>query len=414
MNAKTGFKRFIALILSFAISLSTFTGLSLGSVVSAADGDTSPVMHVIVNHRHTTSQSGTVTNNVATFNCYITEKDGNYTLSGDADTGSFATDTGILTVKANPYGSDEKPYESFAGFSVSAGHLAVDAHDEDNTPYLNIKYNANTPLVKIDILYKNESKYVSGDTTDPKVVGSDKLEQDVGFVYVGDSGKIIYGNDGKPITEANINATAHLKEAQGKDKDAHLIKVYSTTAGLHTDKTATLSAIGGDLNDGRTFDLELESWYVGAKAADVGMILDASGSMASPAPSEGESLKPIEVGYTDALQTIAEANGNMLTDKNGFLTEEAVNAILDRNKTDNSPLGVSGYSYYLFDAKSSTNDYFPIGYWDGSVPKPKEEPIIPHVDSLIGYYPFISGSSKKIFITTLMQLMSIGNKLPAV
>ena len=390
MNAKTGFKRFIALILSFAISLSTFTGLSLGSVVSAADGDTSPVMHVIVNHRHTTFQSGTVTNNIATFDCYITEKGDSYTLSDDTNTGSFVAGTGVLTVKANPYGPDEKPYESFAGFSVSAGHLAVDTHDEADTPYLEIKYNANTPLVKIDILYKNESKYVSGDTDEHKVVGSDKLEQDVGFVYVDKSGKMITDAEGNPITEENINATANLQGAQEKDKDAHLIKVYSTTAGLHTDKTATLSAIDGDLNDGRTFDLELESWYVGAKAADVGMILDASGSMASPA----EALEPMNV--SSELSNLEKA-GKAIIDGNGFLTEDALDAILDKNKTDNSPLGVSGYSYYLFDAKSSTNDFFPIGYWGGEVLEllPKEEPIIPHVDSLIGYYPFIQGKDGK-------------------
>ena len=394
MNAKTGFKRFIALILSFAISLSAFTGLSLGSVVSAADSGTSPMMHVIVNHRHTTNESGTVTNNIATFDCYITEKGDSYTLSDDTNTGSFVAGTGVLTVKANPYGPDEKPYESFAGFSVSAGHLAVDTHDEADTPYLEIKYNANTPLVKIDILYKNESKYVSGDTDEHKVVGSDKLEQDVGFVYVDKSGKMITDAEGNPITEENINATANLQGAQEKDKDAHLIKVYSTTAGLHTDKTATLSAIDGDLNDGRTFDLELESWYVGAKAADVGMILDASGSMASPAPSnDKERLEPIYIGeYVKELESVANANSGKIIDDKGFLLTDALDVMLDKNKTDNSPLGVSGYSYYLFDAKSSTNDFFPIGYWDYAEPNPVLNEKLPSNEkNILGFYDFKSG-----------------------
>ena len=46
-------------------------------------------------------------------------------------------------------------------------------------------------------------------------------------------------------------------------------KIYNTNYGLHTDKTVSKA-----YSDGRTFDLDLESWYIGEKPVDVGLVLD--------------------------------------------------------------------------------------------------------------------------------------------
>ena len=391
MKAKTGFNRFVSIFLSVAIAISALAGLSLGGLVSAA-GEEIGTMKFFVNHWHTVDESGNPISETEThedsdyhekFSGTIVALDGGtYELKScnfssdplDTEKFEFKTDTGELTVKVSPRGSKSETWESLAGLSVSAGHNAVDTQAEEE---IVIEYKNNVSVVKCDIFYKNDSKYVSG--YDNKVEGDVNLENDTGYVYVDNAtGEPVRDGEDNLITETNESKTDHLVDAQTQNSGSpvRLVKMYSTLDGLHTDKTANAVE-----DDGRTFNLELESWYVGAKAADVGMILDASGSMASPT----NTLQPI----SDAIKRLDGLSNPI--DENGFLTDEALERILKQTETDNSPLGVSGYGYYLFDGRSSTNDYFPIGYWDGMTPAPKTEPLIPHVDSLIGYYPFIQG-----------------------
>ena len=154
---------------------------------------------------------------------------------------------------------------------------------------------------------------------------------------------------------------------------------YNTGYGLHTNKTATEAD-----TDGRTFDVNLESWYVGENPVDVATILDASGSMAWTV----DTLKPLSVSEQldaddksyliskygkDDLAAIQEENY-------GYLPQDVVDRILDPANTDNSKLSYADYMYYVYEARSSVSEFVPLGYWDGGDPAEKFEPI--------GYYPF--------------------------
>lgn len=174
----------------------------------------------------------------------------------------------------------------------------------------------------------------------------------------------IAGSSGK-----NGRSTGFPDPEQDTDKDGY----YNTGYGLHTNKTATAV----DDGTGRTFDVDLESWYVGENPVDVATVLDASGSMAWTV----DTLDPLELDekQTAELKKEQEANG-------GYLTEDTVEKILDPENTDNTKLSYAGYKYYVYEARSSVAEFVPLGYWDGGI-DPKNDP------SLIGYYPF-SGDLK--------------------
>ncbi len=168
---------------------------------------------------------------------------------------------------------------------------------------------------------------------------------------------------------------------------------YNTGYGLHTNKTATEAD-----TDGRTFDVNLESWYVGENPVDVATILDASGSMAWTV----DTLEPLEIGDhekelegfvtkysisdTDLSKYDYDDNKTLkilaaIQDQNyGYLPQEVVDVILDNTKTDNSKLSYSDYMYYIYESRSTVSEFVPLGYWDGGEPTKKLEPI--------GYYPF--------------------------
>ena len=148
---------------------------------------------------------------------------------------------------------------------------------------------------------------------------------------------------------------------------------YNTGYGLHTNKTAT--EVG---SDGRTFDVDLESWYVGENPVDVATILDASGSMAWTV----DTLKPLEIDYSalgtpydtyEELKELQDTNG-------GYLPQDVVDKILKPEKTDNSKLSYAGYKYYVYENRSSVSEFVPLGYWNGGKTAEKFSPI--------GYYPF--------------------------
>ena len=162
---------------------------------------------------------------------------------------------------------------------------------------------------------------------------------------------------------------------QDTDNDGNY---YNTGYGLHTNKTATA------LEDGRTFDVNLESWYVGENPVDVATILDASGSMAWTV----DTLDPMKVSeqLTEDEKTTLKSkyetdNLTEIQDKNGgYLPQDVVDLILDKTKTDNSKLSYADYQYYVYEERSSVSEFVPLGYWDGGEPTGIIEPI--------GYYPF--------------------------
>lgn len=175
------------------------------------------------------------------------------------------------------------------------------------------------------------------------------------------------GSEGK-----NGKSTGFSNLEQDTDKDNN----YNTGYGLHTNKTATEAGA-----DGRTFDVNLESWYVGENPVDVATVLDASGSMAWTV----DTLDPLKIEPSskefDELITIQNNNG-------GYLTQDVVDKILDPNNTDNSKLSYAGYKYYIYESRSSVSEFVPLGYWDGGKAELSEF-------GLIGYYPF-EGSLENI------------------
>ena len=187
----------------------------------------------------------------------------------------------------------------------------------------------------------------------------------------------------------NGRSTGFPNLEQDTDKDGY----YNTGYGLHTNKTATEVTNAAGESDGRTFDVNLESWYVGENPVDVATILDASGSMAWTV----DTLDPMKVNDqldaadrvylmtkydTEDLAQIQEAKG-------GYLPQDVVDLILDPKKTDNTKLSYAGYMYYVYEDRSSVSEFVPLGYWDGGK--------IKTVNDLnpIGYYSFESSLENK-------------------
>ena len=250
--------------------------------------------------------------------------------------------------------------EKFVGYSVSAGAEAVtdnnkfvpDSGDtgttgsEDTTSYCcTISYNGGVRLVKINMFYEDETK---------------KGASFIGEAFATNDYQDVYNN--------------------GTDD------IYNTDAGLHTNKTLTAGA------DGRSYRLNLESWYASANVVDVGMILDASGSMAwpinDPVPIQvepGNILKALYEGEDINKKTDADAQNVLLTPD---ILEKA--GILNPNNTDNSLLGYSGYSYYIYDDKANANEYVPLGYLNGTTDTYDnyETYTFPAREQLIGFYTF--------------------------
>lgn len=206
---------------------------------------------------------------------------------------------------------------------------------------------------------------------------------------------IATGGSGSTVTDTGYYQPAKFSDFGKNDerdtKGTGDDKEYNTSLGLHTDKT--VEKVYPD--DGRTFDLGLETWYVGENPADVGMVIDGSGSMAwttnAIAPIaltsvEGSNnvhvVNALDAAYkdnkittnpgTDPKKAVEEFK-KVFDDGNGFLKEEGVNYILNNTQTDNTRLEYDGYRYYVYENRSSVDEFAPIGYWNGEFNAP--EPI---------------------------------------
>lgn len=343
-NRRLNLKRLTTFFMSAALVFA-LAGMILGVSRAYDTVSADASMHFIVRHWHlvedtnTSFQGDLAVNNGYYFvvaEGYIKPADGAYKIylayqsdSDDHQTGDLEeitnetnpnpayiadidTTNGAITLKANPIESDEH----FTAFSVSAGHTAV---SEDDTS-LTITYNPYVRLVKAHAFYSQNDAH--------ELVGSDAdiftAERDTAIV------------DGQTV--------------------------YSTVEGIHTNKNITAT------DDDREFNLNLETWYAEGYDPQVGMVIDASGSMAftSDTPTAivltDEQLAALEINKLPSATGNGEPTGGW---DNYFLTKDQLDQVLDKRKTDNSLLGVSGYSYYVYDSADSTKEFAPLAYWEG-------------------------------------------------
>ncbi len=373
-------------------------------------------MHFIIKHWHAvedTDEGIESKQNSVVVEGYIVPNEGNYEffLKNEKDNitkidkgntsgiGSLDTSSGTITIPIECIKEKSGELaEHFSGISISAGHSALDSEAKENS--IKISYQKNVHLVKAHIFYTDEKITVYGSGQDDGVFGAGEKQedahQDTSWVYtyktavnghnVGDV--VTNGGEKKPVFYGE-NLPSGLTE-----ENVQKTKVYNTIEGLHTDKTA--SVVDGS---NREFNIDLESWYSGAPLADIGLVLDSSGSMGFTS----DNLKAIninELNLDEKEKKQLEAKELKSSDYQGdgkpsnadwenkiFLTEDDINLMLNPHNTDNSKLSASDYSYFIFDPRTSVNEYVPLGYWDGSVKGVK--------DKLIGYYEFNKGNYDK-------------------
>ena len=216
------------------------------------------------------------------FDIYLVNKDSGELvrvsgLVGDEQTpylGKFNKATGTLELMVKPLrdNTDGTDLEKFCGISLSAGRGAVNYNKNGSgkTTSMTIQYSEYTHLVKAHVFYSSWNKTVPGssdpalfDPTDPNFKEIDTAEV---YTYKSDGSIVKNGEDacwnGEDLEEAGVDKN-----------DVELTKFYSTNEGMHTNKTLVQL-------DGRTFLSDLEAWYIEGNAANIGFVLDASGSMA--------------------------------------------------------------------------------------------------------------------------------------
>ena len=271
-----------------------------------------------------------------------------------------------LTIHAPEYKNEE-----FTAFSISAGQSATKIDKENKT--VTVEYSSLIPMVKIYVFYSSAQDNSGMEFGVPSSV-MPETDAEVDMVKV--APKEYYDKIGESVPES----------VQGEPT----INVYNTSEGLHTNKDVQetmLKELGGealtDVEKKRTFDVTLESWVAGENLADIGLVLDASGSMAWPAVS---NMDTIDESWLSAYGIDASEKSV----RPRILSSEEVDKVLNPNKTDNSLLGYSDYTYYVYDGRFSAQEYTPLGYWVGldeeeEEEEEKEDTMDKH---LVGYYPF--------------------------
>ena len=384
-------KRLLALTLAFMMVFSVAAG-AVSTAVAASGDDWDMAMHFIVRHWHAVDASGNSTTednygthaepiegwivpNGQSFRFYAADR--TTPLGANRYVLETVPSAGIVRLAVSPYVVNGENAENFAGFSVSAGHQAVDTLED----MLEIRYRKDVPLVKSHVFYQEVRIFETGSDKE-KVFGwqpdkgSADPQVDTAKVYVfkkamtwndaeHEAGDIPTHGDGMPFVEGEEEELKATGLQIGVD--VSLEKVYSTLEGLHTDKTARESRL---YNDGRTFDIDLEAWFADAQASHVGLVLDASGSMAFTM----ENLEPIKVPdgvLTNKRVTAANAPQSAEEWEKLFLSMDELNAnhLLNTHYTDNSLLGFSDYTYYVYDQRkdstTTTREFVPLGYWGG-------------------------------------------------
>ena len=273
----------------------------------------------------------------------IDTNDSDYTDYGEsAYIQSIDPDNGIITLNENAIVDDGVEMEKFSGFSISAGRGAVDLKDSKKG-IISIKYDPSVHLVKGHVYYSSKRKIVVNGTDDELVFGEGTMWSDAEidtaeiYTYIEDiedehgellhqAGDIVMSDSDPSVvcTDENDLPSNSDNERLKVGVDVELTKFYCTSEGLHTDKTIVESS------DGRIFAIDLEAWYTEGYAAQVGMILDASGSMAfaSDVPKVINvfnmlGIKKTDGGYIDSDGEMIDESHELysLTQKIGLLAE---------------------------------------------------------------------------------------------
>ena len=277
--------------------------------------------------------------------------------------------TGTITLSKRPLMDGDDALEKYAGLSISTGRRAITENDDGT---IEITYSKYIHLVKGHAFYipwqmivdGSSSTTVDGDAKKLEDLFSDEIDTASVYTYINDAADGSY-SAGEIVMSATDNTQACVSKddlPEGvNEEDVQLRKFYSTVEGLHTDNTVTA------LDDGRTFVSNLEAWYVEGHAPEVAMVLDASGSMAFPV----DTPSPIHLDETEianlGITKLTSANDPNSGDdgwNNYFLDDETLAKLLNPRNTDNSMVGVSGYSYFAY---SSGTGYVPLAYWEGVV-----------------------------------------------
>lgn len=365
MNAKTGFKRFFAAILSLAMIFSTFAGMLPGTLVFA-DGE-DPEMHIIIKHWHADQSTEEVV----------------VTLKSDGTVeSSTKPDDNNKVARQVYFDAHPNTSETFSGFAVSAGNDCVTLDTDAEAPRITVTYNRNVHLVKVHVFYSAKPKLVPGTQMTVGTLDGEIGEyEDTKTQKWSEIDSNLQTSIQKAIDDDRLN---ELLTGDGTGIDDKYIKLYNTSEGLHTDKTATpvyydpaakepeAGTTEEDVEDNgtRVFDINLEAWYNDQATAKVGLILDASGSMAFIS----SGLEPMYISGHERDKGYKLSDGTYVQ-KNQYLTPEQVNQILDKNLTDNSKLSYSDYSYYIYDTRDFTQEFVPLAYWGGKEQSKKVSPI---------------------------------------
>ena len=199
-----------------------------------------------------------------------------------------------------PFSSNPTSTQEYAGVTVTAGHDAVSIGSNGN---VTVRHNSDIHLVHVDYYYKRirptteVTLFNENDKYDTKTIDGEKYYE--------------------------------LKEER-----------------VHTDKTASVVEGG----DGRSFNLKLEAWNVDWNIATIGMVLDASGSMAW----DGAPGHYMQVNSDNKYQTYK------------FLSQTEVNKILCTDYSDYSVSGYGNYTYFVYEPGKNVNEYAPLGYYGGA------------------------------------------------
>ena len=278
-------------------------------------------------------------------------------------------------------GFEIKPDEQYVGYSIGAGSNIVSITPErentDGTRPIQVEWGRydEAHLVKINMFYQEIPKK--------------------GENFNGADFETIHSELGD-ITYKDV----YIKEDDVTGLDT---TVYNTAPGLHTNKTVTNAS-------GRTYDINLESWYASGTPADVGLILDASGSMAFAADA------PTPIKLDDNIRKALHWEDKDLKDiAYQYLPPEQVNAILDQTKTDNSKLSFADSTYFVYDPRQGgkglqdssedkadgkikgtiTEEFVPLAYWDGETTSSDGKYYVSQ-DALVNYWGSVE-DAKKLF-----------------
>ena len=273
--------------------------------------------------------------------------------------------TGTITLSKRPLMDGDDALEKYAGLSISTGRRAI-TEKEDGTIVIN--YDKYIHLVKGHAFYipwqmivdGSSATTVDGDTNKLESLFDDEIDTANVYTYINNAEDNSY-SAGEIVMSATDDTQACVSKddlPEGvKEEDVQLSKFYCTAEGMHTDNTVTA------LDDGRTFISNLEAWYVEGHAPEVGMVLDASGSMAFPVDTPTPiHLDETEIKKLGIKQLTTDPNSGDDSWNNYFLDDETLAKLLNPRNTDNSMVGVSGYSYFAY----GKDGYVPIGYWEGA------------------------------------------------